>query len=257
MLLEVNYVLGISYPVFLAAGYIAVAALFSLAMYRLVRSRRFALALYVFLLYSPGMFHEENVQKVYRGGYIVVFTLLVLGAVVGQFAARNGTSKKETILWSLLGCCSLPIFYYLKEDSVWILPFVCGGTAFTMVGLWGNKDTRKAWRFGAALAPLLVLGCVTVGYKMLNYHYYGEYAIIDRSGTYCKEVIADLLQVDDGKGWENLGVWVTRLCAFTRKQGGHPFGPGWPGAQVLCWQLQQSWCRGKQWEGKGISCWFY
>lgn len=215
LILAVNYVLGISYPVSLAAGYMLAAALFSLAMYRLVRSRGFAIALYAYLLYSPGMFHEENVQKVYRGGYIVIFTLLVLGAVVGQFAARGAARKKEVALWSLLGCFALPIFYYLKEDSVWILPFVCGGTAFTMIGLWNNKDTRKVWRFGAALAPLLALGCVTVGYKMVNYHYYGEYAITDREGTYFKEVVADLLQVDDGKGFENLGVWVTRNMVHT------------------------------------------
>ena len=68
VLLAVNYVLGISYPVFLAIGYILAASLFSLAMCRLTGSRKLGMALYVFLLYSPGMFHEENVQKVYRGG---------------------------------------------------------------------------------------------------------------------------------------------------------------------------------------------
>lgn len=215
VLLAVNYVLGISYPVFLAIGYILAASLFSLAMCRLTGSRKLGMALYVFLLYSPGMFHEENVQKVYRGGYIVIFTLLALGAVIGQFAARNRDCKREAFLWSLLGCVSLPIFYYLKEDSVWILPFVCVGTACTVAGLWKSRHTHKGFRFAAALAPLLALGCVTAGYKMLNYHCYGEYAITDRSGTYCKEVMSDLLQVDDGKGYRNLGVWVTRNMVHT------------------------------------------
>lgn len=215
LLLAMNYVLGISYPVFLAIGYILAASLFSLAMCRLSGNRKLAVALYLFLLYSPGMFHEENVQKVYRGGYIVIFALLALGSVIGQFAARNRDCKREAFLWSLLGCVSLPVFYYLKEDSIWILPFVWVGTALTMAGLWRGRHTRKGFRFAAAMAPLLALGCVTVGYKMLNYHYYGEYAITDRSGTYCKEVMSDLLQVDDGKGYRDLGVWVTRNMVHT------------------------------------------
>ena len=72
---------------------------------------------------------------------------------------------------------------------------MCVGTACTVAGLWKSRHTHKGFRFAAALAPLLALGCVTAGYKMLNYHCYGEYAITDRSGTYCKEVMSDLLQV--------------------------------------------------------------
>lgn len=241
VLLAVNYVLGISYPVSLTISYLAAVWMFSLAMCRLTGNHKFAMVLYVFLLYSPGMFHEENVQKVYRGGYIVIFTLLVFAAVIGQYAARRSSCKGEICLWSLIGCISLPVFYYLKEDSVWILPFVCVGTACTAAGLWKNKDTRKTWRFAAALSPLLALACVSVGYKALNYHYYGEYTITDRSGTYCKEVLSDLLQVNDGQGSEDPGIWVTRNMIRTAARHSETL-------EGLLPYVEQSW---NNWFGEG------
>lgn len=121
VILAVNYILGISYSLSMTVGYILAVFIFSLAMYRLMESRKFFVSLYVFLLYSPGMFHEENVQKVYRGGYIVIFTLLVFAAVIGQHAAVIRERKREFVFWTILGCVSLPVFYYLKEDSIWIL----------------------------------------------------------------------------------------------------------------------------------------
>lgn len=210
VLLALGYALGISYSVSMTVGYILAVVLFVLALYRLVGSRKFALVLYVFLLYSPVMFHEENVQIIYRGGYIVIFTLIVFAAVIGQHAAVSGERKREFVLWTVLACVSLPIFYYLKEDSIWILPFVCGGMLITVINLCRRKHTWKQLKIVAVISPLVVLSCVTVGYKALNYHYYGEYAVTDRSGTYYKEVLSDLVRIDDGTGYTNLKVWVSR-----------------------------------------------
>ncbi len=240
-LLAINYVLGISYPVSLVISYIIAVFLFSLAMQRLVNSKKFAMALYIFLLYSPGMFHEENVQKVYRGGYIIIFTLLVFAAVIGQYTARKNEQKREFSLWIALSCVSLPIFYYLKEDSVWILPFVCGGLAITIVDLWRGKHTLKQWRIAVVMLPLLTLACVTIGYKMLNYHYYGEYTITDRGGTYCKELLSDLLRVDDGREDKKPSVWVTRNMIQTAAKHSEDL-------MELLPYVEQSW---NQWFGEG------
>ena len=240
-LFAVNYILGISYPVSLTIGYLTAVLLFSFAFYRLTCCRRFSMILYVFLLYSPGMFHEENVQKVYRGGYIVIFTLLVFAAAIGQYAARKNFRRREFFLWTALGCFSLPIFYYLKEDSVWILPFACGAAFITILDLWRNKHTLKQWNIIAVMLPLLVLGGVTVGYKLINYHCYGEYAITDRGGTYCKEVLSDLLKVEDGKENKNPGVWVRRNMVHTAAKHSEDL-------KELLPYVEQSW---NQWFGEG------
>lgn len=214
-ILAVNYVLGISYPVSITTGYIAAVLIFAYAMYKLIGSSRFAVILYLFLLYSPVMFHEENVQKVYRGGYIVIFTLLVFASIIGQHVSGKQGKKREFVLWTVLGCTVLPVFYYLKEDSVWILPFVCGGMLITIIQLWRDKHTWKQLKLAAVISPLLVLAGVTIGYKSLNYYYYGEYAVTDRSDTYLKKVLNDLLQVDDGMDNIREDVWLTRNMLYT------------------------------------------
>ncbi len=241
VILAVNYILGISYSLSMTVGYILAVFIFSLAMYRLMESRKFFVSLYVFLLYSPGMFHEENVQKVYRGGYIVIFTLLVFAAVIGQHAAVIRERKREFVFWTILGCVSLPVFYYLKEDSIWILPFVCVGMLVTLAALWRRKHTWRQLKLVAVLSPLFVLMAVTIGYKTLNYCYYGEYAVTDRSDTYCKEVLSDLLKVDDGVNNEQQNIWVTRSMIDTAAKHSETL------RQLLPY-IEESWTR---WFGEG------
>ena len=190
MLLVIGYLLGISYSVALTVGYIFAVFLFVKSLSKLFNNRYFDICLYIFLIYSPTMFHEENVQKVYRGGYIVIFALLTIASVIGLYTRVN-EERKKVIGWSILGCICLPLFWFLKEDSIWILPFVIVGNILTLIEMWKSKETIKRFVKHALIVilPVLCLGLSIVSYKAINYHYYGEYTVTDRSGTYYKEVI--------------------------------------------------------------------
>ena len=168
LLLCLNFIAGIPYSFGLICSYVIACLLAVLALHKFLKSRVFSVLLYLFLLYSPVMFHEENVQKVYRGGYIVVFALLVAASAAallyecrnpgdgvskrgdagsnpedaGSGFADTGSPIRRMAGWSILGVFAYPVFWYLKEDSVWILPFVAVVTGCAVI--------EVIWLFHAA-----------------------------------------------------------------------------------------------------------
>ena len=214
LILAFNYILGIPYSYGLIIGYILAVLLMTLALGYFIRNRYALVGIYLFLLYSPVMFHEENVQKVYRGGCIVVCSLLVFAAVTGIYAEVAGDKCRRLRLagWSLLGVVSLPLFWYLKEDSIWILPFVLGGTLCALIALFIRKPGWKkaVLRSLLILLPLVSLLGAGVAYRGMNEKYYGIAAITDREGTNFRKVIEDIQSIeDDGIG----DAWITRRMA--------------------------------------------
>ncbi len=211
IILALGYLLGIPYNAGLYIMYILACVLISIAFYYIIKNKYFCYILYLFLLYSPVMFHEENAQKVYRGGYIVIFAIIVFASVIAQFGISfDRNAGRKALIWALIGSVTLPVFWLMKEDSVWILPFVCAATVITMLSLkisQGKIQKKLLTRMFIAVLPLLVLSGSILAYKGINYKYYGAFTVTDRSGTHFKSVIEDLIQIKD----PNVGnTWITR-----------------------------------------------
>lgn len=207
--LAINYLLGLPYSFTLVFLYIVAVVLFCIALSRLIKNKTFLYILYSIMLYSPVMFHDENVQKVYRGGVIVIFALLIVAAVIGIYT-RIEEKNRQVLKWAILATVALVFFWFLKEDSIWILPFVVGGIALATIRAMRMKLSKKQ-RWGKVLIaclPLVGLIVGIFGYKVINYAAYGEFAVTDRQGTYFKEVITDLIHIEgEGRSKDN---WVTR-----------------------------------------------
>ncbi|MBO7720416.1 hypothetical protein J6S35_02150 [Candidatus Saccharibacteria bacterium] len=209
VLLAFGFLFNISYPAFMTFGYIVAVGLLSFALYKLSRSKSLSIFTYILLLYSPIMFHEENVQLVYRGGYIIIFSLLVISAIVGMYAvARQQTFKSRSFYcWVALATISLPNFYYMKEDSIWIMPFVLVGTAMTIFAMKKNKSLRRSSLF-ISVVPIISLGVAGLLYRTVNLIAYGEFALVDRSGTNFSKVLNDLVTLDAEEEHPST-VWVS------------------------------------------------
>ncbi len=204
-LLAVGYVLNLSYSFMLLVCFVLACVLFARSMYALTKSHALAMFCYVCLLLSPAMMHEENVQKVYRGGYIVVFTLLVVAAFVGMYACRN--KEQSMRRWAILGAISLPIFWYLKEDSIWIAPFTVVAGLTTACLILRQKDAaKKALRVVLILVPFVSLLVAGISYRVLNNLHYGVFMTTDRQEGGFHDVVSDLLRIKSANKDPN--IWV-------------------------------------------------
>lgn len=202
-----NYILGIPYSLALIITYIFSIVIFLKSIKKIISNKYFLFFTYIYLLFSPVMLHSENVQKVYRGGILISFSLLVISGVIGIYTRINDSKKKNLFKYILLTTVSLSYFWFLKEDSIWIMPFVLGGLFFTIIDIVKNKkeDNKKII---VTIIPLVFLLFSITVYKSINYIKYGEYTITDRNGTYFKEVISDLLQIEDKNS--NKDHWITK-----------------------------------------------
>ncbi|GET08880.1 hypothetical protein SY111_15040 [Ligilactobacillus agilis] len=207
--LYINNIIGMPYRLALILFYIFAISTLVYVLNKIIKSTYFSVMLYLFLLYSPVMLHNENIQKVYRGGVLVSSSILVIGCVVGIYASEK---KIEKIFWSILGALALPFFYYVKEDSIWIMPFICVIVLMycvkNLIVIKGNIR-NKVWNLLLIFIPIISLMIVTVTYKKINQKYYGEYTITDRGSTNFKNVIHDLLVISEVNGG-NKKIWITK-----------------------------------------------
>ena len=136
--------LGIPYSLGNTVFYCLCVLLFCVALYKLFPNLYVAFFMYVYLLFSPIMLNKDAIQKIYRAGFQSSVTLLLIAAIIGVYGTiLRGQHVVRTILWSILASVSLTVFWFTKEDGIWLVPFVvCGlGIAAGVLFTRGNKPS--------------------------------------------------------------------------------------------------------------------
>ena len=136
--------LGIPYSLGNTVFYCLCVLLFCMALYKLFPNLYVAFFMYVYMLFSPIMLNKDAIQKIYRAGFQSSVTLLLIAAIIGVYGTiLRGQHVVRTILWSILASVSLTVFWFTKEDGIWLVPFVvCGlGIAAVVLFTGGNKPS--------------------------------------------------------------------------------------------------------------------
>ena len=219
--------LGIPYSLGNTVFYCLCVLLFCVALYKLFPNLYVAFFMYVYLLFSPIMLNKDAIQKIYRAGFQSSVTLLLIAAIIGVYGTiLRGQHVVRTILWSILASVSLTVFWFTKEDGIWLVPFVvCGlGIAAVVLFTGGNKPSVGAGAgFGGRAArskayvitccicfvlPAVSLVAASFAIRFTNNRHYGEFAVTDRNDTYYSKVMSDLYHIDDGQ--QPLLIWLSR-----------------------------------------------
>lgn len=211
--IAINALLGLPYSFSIIMIYIVVILIFLKAIKLKISNKYFLTVLYIFLLFSPAMFHIENTQKIYRGGLLISFSLLVIASIIGLYIRRRA-SKKTMFKWSLLLSFSLSFFWFIKEDSIWILPFVITAIIILIIDYIKNKKIDNLFkRICISILPFFVLIISNVIICTTNYIKYGVYTISDRTGSNFKNFISDIVKIED-KSNKNMDIWITKKMMY-------------------------------------------
>lgn len=187
-------------PYSLAVGLLCVAsaAVFVKAAERLIPAFVWRAAIYLLILYSPVGFKYLIVQRTYQAALIPYAVILVFSCMIAVFLRRE--DEKSMRRWAAGGAVCLPFFYYIRDDSIWIMPFVLTVTLVTIGCLFWKKRhitgtfVRKSiW----AALPVIALGAVTLGICTMNYIHYDEFVTSERTGSEFADLMDCLYKIED------------------------------------------------------------
>lgn len=211
---------GISFPVFLCLAkllcmpyfmllgifYCASAAAFLTACRSEIKNPWAKLVIYAYLISNPVGFSGDVTQRIYRNAILYPTVLLVISAFIGAFL-RKDRPKKEYVPWLVLSGAAFTFFYYIREDSVWLMPMVIA--VAVLIAVWSLMHKKNRKRLVLLVIPVMIFFGVTVAYKAVNYKVYGEFIICDRTDGYFAEVTEKFLQVEEGQS-DDKTAWVSR-----------------------------------------------
>ncbi len=150
---------------------------------------------FVYILFLPVAFEREVGVKLYRNQIIEPLIIIVFSLIVSF--AYDVFNNKPRILKSIVLGCSFTFLFYIKEDSIWMLPcmFVLFLPAFIKIIRKSINDkslTKYSKHICCLLIPFMILFVSSNIYKAINYHYFGVYEIQTRTegelGEFCSNI---------------------------------------------------------------------
>lgn len=201
--------LGLPYFIGLAILYVFSAGIFCKAISPVVAEKGALCGLYVFLLYSPAGFDSDVTQRVYRMAIIVPQVTIVFACFFGMWFRKNQDIKKQ-IPWAIGAGSSLAFFWYIREDSIWMLPFIITGTALLIIHAFMYYRRQIVKRILIFVLPMCILLVSSVGYSVMNYIHYDTFLINDRTQGAFAELCGNLLKIDPGIEENVPTAWVYR-----------------------------------------------
>lgn len=169
---------GLRMEIVQAAFYALACLLFVAALRPVIRSWSVGLLLFAVLLFNPHGFSAEVVGRPLRSGIQPALTLLVLAGAFG-LALRLTGPRLAAAGWALGAGVALALFWYCREESVWLLPSLAIAAGLAVIQLARARQLR-AWSRWALLAlPLVLLFAATWSLRAINRTYYGAAITLD------------------------------------------------------------------------------
>lgn len=142
-ILVVLHRLNIKYFLFVNVFYVASCLLFILSIRKIIKNKYLLILFFIVLAFNPVMFSREVTQRVYRNSLIPSFAMILVSGYIGAFLNSKDSLFSYFFYIGTL-CITLPLFYYTREDSIWLVPFVIFMTISTFVLMILNmKNTSK------------------------------------------------------------------------------------------------------------------
>ncbi len=185
----------IPYSFMLSIFLISAAYYFVGSLRTVMRSYYAQTLLFWMLIYSPIGFHYDVAQRLYRNALTVPFTLLIFGGIFNvYFHIRE---PRRAVKSAVVAGISLFLFWNLREDSVWILPFVLTASILAFVTVLLSRRKGELIRTALILIlPFILFLSGNLLISGINYSYYGIFATNDRTTSVFGEVTGLFIQID-------------------------------------------------------------
>ncbi len=176
LLVALFYNLNISYSLGFISIYIFSCYVMVRALKPVIQNKYISAVIFILLLYSPVMMNHDYVQRLYRMAAVPPFVLLVFGFQIGAYLRIREESKK-LFLWLLGEGISLALFWYIREDSLWVLPFITVSSIVMLVVMSVERRSNKAKSM--LIMPFASVAAFTLLVGGINYVKYDTFELTE------------------------------------------------------------------------------
>ena len=124
LVLAACYSLGIDYITMMSVLYTLACLIVMIVISKKVDNKFFLGILYTVLLFTPIMYSYQVMQRIYRNAIIPSFALFIVSGYIYLLISRNDTKFWKRFIASILTGIILALFWYTREDSIWMIPFI-------------------------------------------------------------------------------------------------------------------------------------
>ncbi len=137
------------------------------SIYPVCRDYKVLLAVYVLCLFNPAYLSSQILDRVLRCGVYVSLTIIVFSSYTGMLCYKE--HRYAPVFWSILGGVSLSLFWLCREESVWIVPFIC---ISSIAILFTTFNEARIKGLAITILPIIVLIAGIQVLKSINNGYY-------------------------------------------------------------------------------------
>ncbi len=195
---------GVGYALFI----IFASAIFVVALEPMIKYKNIRNLMFLFLIYHPIGLLSSSALRIYRNALVPWAVIGCCGCYLAIYLRRDKESK-ALLFWSICGGIYSAFFWLLREDSVWLLPFIVGVTVFCII-YWIMRKRNLAYvlkRICIILIPCITILASIFIIKGINHYYYGIALTNDRNQGEIARVNNLLYEIDDNN--DNRDVWVS------------------------------------------------
>lgn len=182
---EFTFIKGITYPVFLAMGYVLripvnithtllyvlSVCIFIYAIKPIITKNRYLLLVYLIMFLSPITFATYTFQIIYRDDIYYSLILIIVSCYIALFFRNRDFDKCKS--WIALTCIDFIAVMFCREDSIWIVPFMLPAAYY--ICRHSNFQMRNKLAIVAAPFVAFLISCIFLG--SINYMVYGKFTI--------------------------------------------------------------------------------
>lgn len=159
-----------------------------------IKNKLALIIIFAFMLFNPIMF-SSSFQRVYRNSLTPTLAIVLMSLFNIVLINRNENNVIKYVFGIVLASIVFPFFYYVREDSIWLVPFILFYSFIIIVSIINEILKNKKIKIVNVLKiVLLILPLVTliifeqiVG--NINFSYYGGKVVNQNNFESLKNVI--------------------------------------------------------------------
>lgn len=213
---------GIPYSIIVSILWLIAGLFVVYALYKFVTDNKLILALvYLFIIFIPTGFNSASI-RIYRNSIMFQFALITMCSLfifINKLISKEEISTNNKIIWGIITGLFFTFNYYIKEDSMVLLPILLVSIFAILIFKLVNHIKNNSNSFTAksnlikvgkiiivCLIPILIFAAGTLAYEEIDNHYFGVAEINTRNGGEFGEFYKLLLKIDDNN--KNTSSWV-------------------------------------------------